>query len=453
MEEVLLALRHYHPTSIPRAITNCAFEGDSSDPAAKDRGEVDISNITPRPDPSQMGHCNPFKSAICDRSRYSFATQWIETAGDKDKRISLRELGATNLFTKELDEALIQGQIRLAIHSAKDLPEPLAEGLTIAALTRGLDARDALVLRPGTVLQPGMRIATSSERREEAVRALCQGVVFTDVRGTIGERLALLDSGVVDGVVIAEAALIRLQLTALNRILLPGSTAQGQGKLAILCKESDVAMRKLLRCLDSRRRVLYLGTDPARFACEGTLVHYPVIQTTPIEEACQLARTVWPNVTHVVFTSPNAVKHWEEPLLDKTVIAIGEGTAARLRKRGVEPLVAPFATQEGVIALFSALDLSKAFLLWPRSSGARPLLERYLEQNQIRFLAVDTYVTTPHAPGPLPDLNTVDEIVFTSPSTLDAYLKVFGALPSDKVLTPIGPITAAHLAKMFQCAV
>ncbi len=57
--------------AIPRAVTNCAFEGDSSDPAAKDRGEVDISNITPRPDPSQMGHCNPFKSAICDRSRYT----------------------------------------------------------------------------------------------------------------------------------------------------------------------------------------------------------------------------------------------------------------------------------------------------------------------------------------------------------------------------------------------
>ena len=138
--------------------------------------------------------------------------------------------------------------VRLGIHSAKDLPDPMPVGLCIAAITQGVDPRDVLVLREGETLwglESGAWIATSSERREEAVRSLRADLCFKDLRGTIAERLRLLETRAADGVVIAEAALIRLHLTHLNRLYLPGPTVEGQGKLAIVCREEDTEMRQL----------------------------------------------------------------------------------------------------------------------------------------------------------------------------------------------------------------
>ncbi|MBS0624990.1 MAG: hydroxymethylbilane synthase [Verrucomicrobia bacterium] len=166
---------------------------------------------------------------------------YVETLGDKDKKTSLRTLEKTDFFTRELDEMLLEKKIRLAVHSAKDLPDPIPEGLSIAAITPGLDARDSLVFRPPMPARP--RIATSSVRREETVRALFPDAIFSDLRGTISERLSLLEQGEVDGLVIAEAALIRLNLTHLHRIHLPGETHPLQGKLALLIHADDDEMR------------------------------------------------------------------------------------------------------------------------------------------------------------------------------------------------------------------
>jgi hydroxymethylbilane synthase len=174
-----------------------------------------------------------------------FEPIYMKTVGDLDRTTSLRTLGKTDFFTREIDEMLLRGECRIAIHSAKDLPEPLPQGLELIALTKGVDPSDSLVLREGEQLSKGFVIATSSVRREEMVRALMQDVAFVDIRGTIEERLEKLENGEVDGVVVAEAALIRLGLTCLNRIQLPGETAPLQGRLAILAQEGDIEMRAL----------------------------------------------------------------------------------------------------------------------------------------------------------------------------------------------------------------
>jgi hydroxymethylbilane synthase len=178
------------------------------------------------------------------------------TTGDRDLTQSLRNLDKSNFFTKEIDEMLLAGSCRIAIHSAKDLPEPLPWGLKLIALTRGVDPSDVLAMREGEsfeTLPIGALVATSSSRREENVKLLRKDLKFCDLRGTIGDRLALLDRRQVDGVVVAEAALIRLQLTHLNRIVLPGSTTPLQGQLAILCREGDIPMEELFAPLDVRR--------------------------------------------------------------------------------------------------------------------------------------------------------------------------------------------------------
>jgi hydroxymethylbilane synthase len=175
---------------------------------------------------------------------------WVETRGDKDRSTSLRDLGKTDFFTRELDEMVLQNKVRIAIHSAKDLPDPLPTGLCVAFLSKGVDPRDCLVLRKGETLRSKMVIATSSERREEAVRQLLGDARFIDLRGTIGERLAKLERGEADGVVVAAAALIRLQLEV-PCIYLPGSTVAGQGQLAVVCRDDDQEIIGLFRCPSS----------------------------------------------------------------------------------------------------------------------------------------------------------------------------------------------------------
>jgi hydroxymethylbilane synthase len=377
----------------------------------------------------------------------NFSPQWIETQGDKNKTLSLRDLDKTDFFTRELDELLLNSQVRLTIHSAKDLPEPLPVGLMVAALTIGLDPKDALVFKDA--LRPNCLVGTSSERREAAVRALYPEARFIDVRGTIGERLALLERGEVDTVVIAEAALLRLRLQHLRRLYLPGETAPGQGQLAIVCRSDDEEMQTLFRCLDSRRtkQVLYLGLDPSRYVSKGHLIHHPVIQTVPLQSLPSSVHTT--HFSHVAFTSPAAVKHWfslsPPPLSNITILALGPGTRATLRERGYATLIAPFPTQEGMIALLKTLSVKN--LLWPRSAHARPALLQYLEQNHIPHLALDLYHTTPNRTLAAPDFSSLDEIVFTSSSTVNAFLELYGSFPLGVKLTPIGPLTADLLKK------
>lgn len=182
--------------------------------------------------------------ALCPE--IAFEPVYVETHGDRDRTTSLRALDKTDFFTREVDQMVLEGKCRIAIHSAKDLPDPLPKGLKLIALTKGVDPSDSLVMREGETLKEGDVVATSSERREEMVRVLYPDVRFVDIRGKIEERLEKLHRGHVDGVVLAEAALIRLGLTHLNRVRLPGETAPLQGRLAVVAREGDREMITLL---------------------------------------------------------------------------------------------------------------------------------------------------------------------------------------------------------------
>ena len=175
------------------------------------------------------------------------------TTGDKNKQICLTLMDKTDFFTKEIDLMVLHHECRVGIHSAKDLPETLADGLEIFAITRGVDSGDALVLREGDsleTLRENSVIGTSSIRRELEIRKLRHDLKAASIRGTIDERLVLLQENQVDGLVMAEAAIIRLQLTHLNRIRLQGETAPLQGKLAIVGRKDDHEMKELFACLD-----------------------------------------------------------------------------------------------------------------------------------------------------------------------------------------------------------
>ncbi|MBS0656304.1 MAG: hydroxymethylbilane synthase [Verrucomicrobia bacterium] len=197
---------------------------------------------------SELSHFHPF---------VTFVPFLMKTTGDLDLKSSLRHMENSNFFTKEIDEMQLKGQFRISIHSAKDLPDPIADGLSMVALTRGQDPSDSLVLAEGVNLQnirKGASLATSSLRREKVILSLIPDAQIVDIRGTIGNRLEKLQKGEVDGLVVAEAALIRLGLTSLNRIKLEGPVAAYQGQLAVLARSDDKEMFELFSCIDSRRQ-------------------------------------------------------------------------------------------------------------------------------------------------------------------------------------------------------
>lgn len=383
-----------------------------------------------------------------------FSMTFVQTIGDLDRKTSLRDLGKTDFFTHEIDALLLEGKARAAIHSAKDLPDPLPEGLSLAALSAGVDPRDALVLRPGESLldlSDGACIATSSERREAAVKKLRSGLRFCDLRGTIQERLEKLNTGEVDGIVVAEAAIVRLGLGGhLNRWFLPGSVAEHQGRLAIVVRQGDEEAAKLFRPIDARNKerpwtILHLGLNPAACPSKGRIYHYPVIRIQPLSAGIEEMQRIWNFCTHVVLTSKETAALLPS-LEGKTVIAIGEKTAKAIE--GKEPLVAPYAEQEGVIELLESLDLSKATVCYPRSSLARPLLADYLRIKKIRSHVIDLYETIFQQPGAPPSLDEIDEIVFTSPSSAEGFRRIYGErLPQGKKITLQGRITASE--KLF----
>lgn len=185
-----------------------------------------------------------------------FVPHWVTTTGDQDLKTSLRTLEKTDFFTREIDALQLDGKIRISIHAAKDLPEPMKEGLVVVALTRGVDPSDSLVyvfshVRYNTGPLPyGALIGTSSIRREKNLLEWRPDLKCIDIRGNIEQRLALLDERKVDGVVVAEAALIRLNLTHRNRIPLKGEVAPLQGRLAIVARTDDEEMRELFRVIN-----------------------------------------------------------------------------------------------------------------------------------------------------------------------------------------------------------
>jgi hydroxymethylbilane synthase len=160
----------------------------------------------------------------------------INTTGDNITDVPLAKVGSKGLFTKEIEEALLDGRADLAVHSLKDLPTELPEGLVLAAVPEREDPRDAVVGRKLAELPLGARVGTSSLRRAAQLRQLRPDLQVESVRGNLDTRLRKLDEGQYDAILLAAAGLKRLGWgDRIAEILAPEQMcpAVGQGALAI----------------------------------------------------------------------------------------------------------------------------------------------------------------------------------------------------------------------------
>jgi len=184
-----------------------------------------------------------------------FGEQEIElltfaTSGDLDKETPIDQVEGTDFFTDRIEQALLEKKIDLAIHSAKDLPKEIPSGLEITVFTPSADSSDALVSRNNLKLADlpaGSKVGTSSKRRKEQLLKFAPQVKVVDLRGSIDERLAKLDQGEYDAIIIATIALKRLGLEHRISEKLSFVTASGQGSLALEVRKEDKDLRQWLK--------------------------------------------------------------------------------------------------------------------------------------------------------------------------------------------------------------
>lgn len=204
---------------------------------------------------------------LCPQTKISIKI--IKTKGDKITNLPLSKIGGKGLFIKELEDALLKGEIALAVHSMKDVPTELPQGLMIGAITKRIEVRDVLISKHKKLLEelPSEAvIGTSSLRRKAQLLHYRPDLRVIDLRGNLDTRLKKLDHQHLDAIVVAGAGCIRTNLTSEitqflpTQIILP---AAGQGALGIEIREEDLGIKELVANLNDDESYLTISAERA----------------------------------------------------------------------------------------------------------------------------------------------------------------------------------------------
>lgn len=212
----------------------------------------------------------------------------IKTTGDKILDVPLAKIGGKGLFTKELDEALLDGRIDLAVHSLKDVPFQLPDGIDFAAVPEREDPRDAFVSNGPKLedLPSGARIGTSSLRRQVQLRHRFPALNLVTLRGNVDTRLRKLAEAEFDGIILAAAGLKRLGHEKRITQILDDDimvSAVGQGALGIVCRATDDATRRALEVLSHEPTRLAVTAERGLLRALGGSCQVPVAGKAKID--------------------------------------------------------------------------------------------------------------------------------------------------------------------------
>jgi len=238
----------------------------------------------------------------------------IRTSGDRDVEASLRVIGGKGVFTKELEDALLEHRIDLAVHSMKDMPTRLPQGLGISAVCRREDVRDALVSQNALALDQlpqRARVGTSSLRRQAQLRHYRADLQMADMRGNVDTRLAKLAKGDFDAIVLAKAGLDRLGMASRITQVLPPEIclpAAGQGAIGIESRVADETVSKAASKVDDRETHIVVTAERAVLA--------------GLESGCQVPIGVW------------ARCEGARLVIDACVLSVDGNESIRLRREG-----------------------------------------------------------------------------------------------------------------------
>ncbi len=278
-----------------------------------------------------LWQANHISAQLCERG-HEVEILIIHTTGDKITDVPLAKVGAKGMFTKEIEEALAEGGIDLAVHSLKDLPTDLSAEFEIAAVLSREDPRDALCSKNYASIEElpkRARVGTSSLRREAQLKVVRPDLVVHPLRGNVDTRLRKLESGEYDAVILALAGLRRLGRTELVRQIIPVEVmcpAAGQGALAIEIRAGDRVVREALTFLDD-------GASRRETDCERALLK-------KLGGGCQVPiganAKLQDGVLHLeaIVARPDGSVLLRESAAGRDPLALGEGAGESLLQRG-----------------------------------------------------------------------------------------------------------------------
>lgn len=284
----------------------------------------------------------------------------IKTTGDRLQEVTFAQVGSKGMFTKEIEEALADGRVDLAVHSLKDLPTELPEPFTLAATPVRVDPRDVLVSHKYANLASlplGARVGTSSQRRRAQLKALRPDVDAVEFRGNVDTRLRKLGEGQVEAILLAAAGLDRLGRTDWVRERFSPEQfcpAAGQGALGIETRKDDVATIGAVSFLDHADTRFAVAVERAALAALGGGCQVPIgihCRLMPIERSEAMGAASPRDEVFAVVASPDTgatvriyhryVRESQDPAV------LGGEIAAMLMEAGAGPLLATASDAPG----------------------------------------------------------------------------------------------------------
>jgi hydroxymethylbilane synthase len=313
-----------------------------------------------RKSPMAVAQSRQVADRITERTGWRVEIVGVTTLGDVS-RAQLTQIGGTGVFVSALREALLSGEVDLAVHSLKDLPAGSAAGIVLAAVPPRDDPRDALVARDGAKLADlpvGARIGTGSPRRAAQLLGLRADLRCVPIRGNAGTRLSQVTDGELDGVVLACAGLARIghagaitQIFELDEML----PAPGQGALAVECRDGEPELAALLAAVNDEASMAAAIAERSLLealavGCSAPVGGYAVVPhaggSGPAATGGQSGRVAPPGqheqlLMHAAVLSPDGTRglrvHGSAPAADAR--RLGRDLAAELLRRGASDLI------------------------------------------------------------------------------------------------------------------
>jgi hydroxymethylbilane synthase len=269
---------------------------------------------------------------------YEFEVKKIVTKGDKILDVTLSKVGGKGLFVKEIEQAMFDKEIDMAVHSMKDMPSELPDGLIISSIPEREDHRDAYISNDHVLLKDlpsGAIVGTSSLRRAAQILVIRPDVEIKSIRGNIETRLRKLKEEDFDAIVLAAAGLSRMgwEQDIVTEFLDPEQyvPAVGQGALAIECREEDQELREMLAKINDEYTTKTVKA-------ERTFLHL-------LEGGCQIpiAGYAYLEGEQVILTAlvatPDGKKVLKEIVKGTDPVAVGQEAADRMKKQGAQEIV------------------------------------------------------------------------------------------------------------------
>jgi len=268
----------------------------------------------------------------------------IKTAGDRMQQAPLTQIGGKGIFIKELEEALLEESIDLAVHSVKDIPTDTPSRLMFPAVCRRDDVRDCLVGSTLANLRHGARVGTSSLRRQAQVLHIRPDLDFRDLRGNVDTRLRKVESGEYDAILLAKAGLDRLGVSQrISEILSPEACmpAVGQGAIAVECRLKDTETADILAPLDDAETRTAIIAERALLAALQGGCQVPLGAWARIERGELVLEACVCSVDGVQYVKQRATAPPDQ------AAALGEHMARLLIEAGAQSILEEVSRQRG----------------------------------------------------------------------------------------------------------